>query len=307
METTVTTPKIQPYVGPLIAAAACWGIGTVMTKGVLGSMPPLTLLVVQLMASLGFLWGIIVFKRPAFVLNREFGWLALAGWLNPGLAYTFGLLGLVLTTASSSALIWAAEPVLILALAWPILKERPNRAFIILSLLAVSGALLVVGGGSTTGSQLSGNLLILTAVFCCAVYTVLSRKLVTNIDPLLLAAIQQSVSLIWAVAIWLIAGRTEAIAPIPITTWLWAALSGVVYYGLAFWFYIIGLKQTTASQAGFFLNLIPIFGLAGAYLFLNERLTIPQGIGALLILIAVFTLSRVSATRRSSTVKLDNS
>jgi hypothetical protein len=36
----------------LLLAAACWGIGTVMSKGVLDHVPPLTLLVIQLAANL---------------------------------------------------------------------------------------------------------------------------------------------------------------------------------------------------------------------------------------------------------------
>jgi drug/metabolite transporter (DMT)-like permease len=234
--------------------------------------------------------------------------LALAGWLNPGLAYTFGLVGLALTTASLSALIWAAEPILILALAWVILRERPSRPFMFLSVVALVGAVLVVSSGGTEAGLLSGNLLILTAVFCCAVYTVLSRRLVSHIDPLLLTAVQQSVSLAWAILIWIIASNTalggalptatETAGPISLGIWVLAALSGIVYYGLAFWFYIYGLKQTTASQAGFFLNLIPLFGLAGAFVFLNERLTSPQWLGAFFFLAAVFMMSRASWVER---------
>jgi drug/metabolite transporter (DMT)-like permease len=55
------------------------------------------------------------------------------------------------------------------------------------------------------------------------------------------------VSLAWAIGIW-----------------LWAIASGIVYYGLAFWFYITALKQTSATLAGLFLNLIPVFGVRGA-------------------------------------------
>lgn len=301
MDVVGSSEKSQSHVMPLILAAGCWGIGTVMTKGALDYIQPLTLLVVQLTASLVFLWSAVFIRRPAFVLNRQLGWLALAGWLNPGLAYTFGLLGLALTTASLSAIIWAAEPILILALAWLILRERPSRPFMILSMVALAGAVLVVGSGGAERGLLSGNLLILTAVLCCAVYTVLSRRLVNHVDPVMLTAVQQSVSLVWAVLIWFVAGNTgfnkvlpaatETVGPISLGIWVLAVLSGVVYYGLAFWFYIYGLKQTTASRAGFFLNLIPLFGLAGAFVFLNERLSLLQWAGALLILLAVFAMS----------------
>lgn len=304
----------QGYVVALVLASACWGVGTVMTKGVLDYIEPLTLLVVQLTASLVFLWLAVLIRRPSFVLNRQLGLLALAGWLNPGLAYTFGLIGLALTTASLSALIWAAEPVLILGLAWIILRERPSKPFRVLSLVALVGALLVVGSGGVERGLLSGNLLILTAVFCCAVYTVLSRRLVSQVDPLLLTAVQQSVSLVWAVVIWFVAkyfiqsdfisGSVDTLGQISPAIWALAALSGVIYYGLAFWFYIYGLKQTTASEAGFFINLIPLFGLAGAFIFLNERLTMVQWTGALLIILAVFLMSRMGWLERLISVRV---
>ena len=74
-------------------------------------------------------------------------------------------------------------------------------------------------------------------------------------------------------------------------------------YALAFWCYSIGLKQLPASMAGLFLNLIPIFGLGGAYLFLGERLTLVQWIGGTLILLAVIVALRwQDATARSAIV-----
>jgi drug/metabolite transporter (DMT)-like permease len=45
-------------------------------------------------------------------------------------------------------------------------------------------------------------------------------------------------------------------------------------------------------MVGLFLNLIPIFGVGGAYLFLGERLTAVQWIGGTLILPAVVTVLR---------------
>ena len=83
--------------------------------------------------------------------------------------------------------------------------------------------------------------------------------------------------------------QNHAISP---AIWGWAALSGMLYYALAFWCYIIGLKQLPASMVGLFLNLIPIFGVAGAYLFLGERLTAVQWIGGTLILLAVVAVLR---------------
>ena len=45
-----------------------------------------------------------------------------------------------------------------------------------------------------------------------------------------------------------------------------AAASGILYYGLAFWLYLTGLQHVTASYAGAFLPLIPVFGVTAGYL-----------------------------------------
>ncbi len=276
-------------------AAACWGAGTVMSKGVLGYVLPLTLLVIQLIASLVFLWTVIAVQRTPLPLRRETLWLALIGLLNPGLAYTFSLLGLTLTTASMSALLWAAEPLLILGLAWLILRERLTGSLVACSLAALLGVLLVIGVGSSGGS-LVGNLLTLLGVSCCALYTILTRRVVTRLDPVLLVALQQTAALVWAGLIWpfeLQAGGMAGLVTISPETWLWAIASGLVYYALAFWFYLVGLKKIPASLAGLFLNLIPIFAVGGAYLFLGERLAVGQWIGAALILVAVIAMLRL--------------
>lgn len=288
------------FVLAMVLAATCWGAGTVISKGVLGYIPPLTLLVVQLVASLIFLWTVMAVQRIQVSFRRETLRLALIGFLNPGLAYTFSLLGLSLTTASMSALIWAAEPILILGLAWLILRERLTRSLLACSLLAIIGVFLVIGVGASLGNSgsLVGNLLILAGVSCCAIYTVLTRRDAANLDPVLLVALQQTAALLWALLIWpfeLWSGEMTRLTAISPTAWLWAIVSGIVYYALAFWFYIIGLKRIPASLAGLFLNLIPIFVVGGAYLFLAERLAAGQWVGAALILVAVMAMLRLQS------------
>jgi drug/metabolite transporter (DMT)-like permease len=287
-----TTPVVA-----LVLAAACWGIATVITKHVLANIPPLTLLVVQLAISVSFLWMLVFAQRLRLPQRRDIVRLGGIGILNPGLAYSFGLLGLTRTTASMSSLLWAAEPILILVLAWLILRERLTRTLIAVSLLAMSGVVLVarIDVATEQSSLLLGNGLILIGVACCAVYTVLTRRMVTDLDPLLVVTLQQTLALAWALAIWPFEwarGNGLGLTAISPATWGWAAISGVLYYALAFWCYIIGLKQLPASTIGLFLNLIPIFGVGSAYLFLGERLTVVQWIGGALILLAVVMVLR---------------
>ena len=166
----------------------------------------------------------------------------LLGWLNPGLSYTFSLLGLATTTASLSTLLWATEPILILILAWLVLREPLSSRFISLSGVAVQGVLLVGGllGGSSVAGEWRGMALILAGVFGCALYTVLARRWNIETDTLFSLAIQQSAALAWAAGLWpferFITATGTAFPPDG-PTWLWSALAGLLYYALAFWFY----------------------------------------------------------------------
>lgn len=290
----MTPVKLGPMMA-LTLAAACWGFATVMTKAALTQIPPLTLLVIQLAVSVAGLWVMVVAQRARLPPRRTAYQLGLLGLLNPGIAYTLSLLGLRLTTASMSSLLWAAEPILILGLARLSLRERLTPIILLFSALAIVGVVLVadVGLKVEAGNTGLGNMLILGGVVCCALYTVLTRRTVAVFDPLVLIALQETFALVWALAIWPLeftSVAVDSLAAIPADAWLWAALSGLTYYALAFWFYLTGLKAIPASLAGIFINLIPIFGVGGAYIFLGERLGTLQWAGAAFILVAVFAI-----------------
>ena len=112
----------------LIAAAGCWGVGTVVSKQVVDDVTPLTLLPVQLTVSCAFLLVVALIRREPLVWTPPVRRLAALGVLNPGIAYALGLIGLTTITASMSVLLWALEPVAILLLAALVLRERIPRA-----------------------------------------------------------------------------------------------------------------------------------------------------------------------------------
>lgn len=285
-----TSPGLAPTAS-LIIACALWGVATVIAKALLGSVPPITLLVLQLVPSVVVLW-LLVAARGARPLRRNgLVPVALLGLLNPGLSYMLSMLGLTMTSASMATLLWAAEPALIVAAAWLLLRERVTLRFLAALAAAGGGVLLVSGiaGDGLAGATGRGAALILAGVLCCALYTVLSRKIVAAIDPLPAVALQQTVGLAWAVAIWPLEAGGEPSAPAA-GQLAAAALTGLMYYAGAFWLYLNALRSVTATTAGIFLNLTPVFGVATAFSFLGERLTASQWLGAVAILAAVLGL-----------------
>ncbi|CUR54619.1 putative Membrane protein [metagenome] len=279
-----TPPSFRraPAVAPLVAATACWGVGTVVTKQVLEDVAPLSLLPIQLAASCLLLLTLTLLRREKVTWSPGFRRLAGLGVLNPGLAYALGLLGLVSITASMSVLLWAAEPVLIVLLAVTLLREHVPARRIAALTLAVAGVLLVVYQPGVEGTGL-GLALTLMAVGCCALYTVATRQWLLDDASLPVVLAQQMAALAFAAILatavqagggvgWSLHGHGPGV-------WAAAAVSGCLYYGLAFWFYLIGLRRVDASVAGSYLPLIPVFGVAAGFL-VGERLDIHQWLGA---------------------------
>jgi probable blue pigment (indigoidine) exporter len=277
----------------LIAATACWGVGTVVTKQVLDDVEPLTLLPLQLCSSCLMLGAVALARREPVEWNPSVRRLAALGVLNPGLAYALGLVGLVTITASMSVLLWAAEPVLIMLLAVVLLRDRVPPALAALLAVALTGVLLIVYEPGASGEPI-GVVLTMLGVGCCALYTVLTRHLVLDDTSLTVVLAQQLAALAFAVLLATVVelggGSGWEVGAIGAGGWAGAAASGVLYYGAAFWFYLVGLRRMSASAAGAFLPLIPVFGVAAGYL-TGERLADRQWLGAAIVIAATAAIA----------------
>jgi len=273
----------------LTAAAACWGVGTVMTKYSLGDVAPLTLLPMQLLVSVLLLLALTRIRNSSPLASSGWPRIAGLGVLNPGLAYALGLLGLQQITASLSVLLWALEPALIVVLARVVLGDRARATSYAALGVALLGVILVVYQPGASGSTV-GIALVVAAVLACAVYTVLSRLVVTDEESLSVIIVQQIAALAFAIVVLVLVGMirdgTARLDALSSRTGLAIVASGALYYGIAFWLYLAGLRRTTATFAGSFLTLIPVFGLAAASL-TGESLAGHQWVGAVLVMASI--------------------
>jgi probable blue pigment (indigoidine) exporter len=284
---------------PLVLAAACWGLGTVASKRAVTELPPTLLLVIQLGSSVAVLtlvWLASAGRRRPPVR------LGLLGVLNPGLAYLLSLMGLASITAGLSVLLWSLEPVLIVALAWLVLGDRLSPRAIAWSLIAVAGAALA-GSQGIEGGQLRGIALTVAAVACCAIYTVAASSWMRAESSLAVVVVQQWFALVFACLVVLFSGGV-ALSGASATAWISAVGSGVMYYGLAFWAFLVGLQRVKASTAAASINLVPLFGIGAGYVFLGERMQPLQLVGAAIAILAVVALVSRGSVRDQNDPRL---
>ncbi len=281
-----------------VLASLCWGAATVLSKLALADIQPVLLLVLQLLASVAALWVIIFIRRIPVDPMGQFRQVALLGVLEPGLAFLLTLIGLTDLRAGAASLIQSTESIMIVVVSALLLRTRPAASFVVYSFLAFAGLVLALGLTNTqdmAGNGVFGIAALMAGTAVAAVYVVLSSRLAAGMHPLLFVAIQQTVSLVFALLVlpFEIFGLGHDLAlPSSLQTWGVVVASGVLQYAMAFSLYISALAKLSANFAGIFLNLIPIFGLAGGYALLGEKLSLLQLAGACITIAAVMALSR---------------
>ncbi len=284
----------------LLVACAFWGAGTALNKSLLASISPIALLFLQLAPSAAALWSVMLLSRVRLPRVSLLAPIVMLGLLNPGVAYTFSLMGLSRVSASVTTLLWASEPLMILLLAAGLLREPVSWRLSSFMAVGAFGVVLVAdlahGFESASGDPI-GVLLLLAAVLCCALYTVASRGLSGKADSLSIVTIQQTAGLGWTAA--LLTAGTEFggwndIARISVPQIATAALSGLMYYAAAYWLYLTALRFVPAAVAGAYFNVIPVFGVGLAIVFLGETLTAVQWAGVAAIMLSVTGLTRIT-------------
>lgn len=297
-------PRAAGAVAPLalvaaLLSAACWGLGLVAAKAALdGGEPPLTLAAVQLAASVAVLAPAAAVLRPRVAWREAARRAAPSGVLEYAASYGLFAAGMALTTAGNAAVINAAEPVMIAALAALLLGERAGPRLLLLLGLVTAGLVFVVWPDlRALGAPHAGDLLVLASMATGALYAVLCRDLVAAIAPLPLALAQQFAGLA-ALACALLAGLALGLAEpglgTPAALGL-AALSGLLQHTAAVWLHLHALRRMPAGAFAVFLALVPVIALAAAHALLGEAVTAPQLAGGALIAAAALAAGRGAA------------
>jgi O-acetylserine/cysteine efflux transporter len=265
----------------LLAAAGLWGVAVTGTKYALGGFDPVTLLSVELMAGAGVLWAALVirgYRRPGS------WWLpALLGLLEPALAYLGDTFGLSLTSAVHGAVINGLESGLVVVLAAVLLRETITGPAIFAVIAALAG-LAVLAGAGTGHSTAAGDLLVAGGVLSASLYTIAAKRFDDGSDALSLTAWQFTAATLVSVLVtgarW---GAGAGRVPAAPGFWLIAALVGAAGFGISFLLFNTVIVQVDAGRAAILLNLIPVFGIASAVIFLHEGVTSRDALGAVLI------------------------
>lgn len=280
--------------GSLLLAVLFLGTNPVAVKIAVGDVLPLPFVATRFTVAGLLLLGLVLFlKAGDRVSRRDVLTMAGVGALGVGannIAFTFGV---SMTTASETALIYAAVPVWGMILGVALGLERPTPLAIVGVALAFLGVGVVVYGSLGEGaSSFVGDLLVVVATACWASYAVLSIPLLRRHPPVVMAAYTMLfgglAALPWALpgfvgTDWAEVGRQA-----------WTAVAYSTFLVAAFGFFVWqrGVSRIGANRVLVYQYLIVLIGVISGILMLGESLTMGKVAGGFVILVGVYLARR---------------
>ena len=281
-----------------LVAVVMWGLAPVATRAAVGQLAPLPLLVIRMsVAALVLLpWAVPVLRQLRVRSAARLVAAGILGLIGYSLPVTIGLQWL---PASTAGLLLATEPVWVMLLGYMFLAERSRATAWAGSAVAIAGVAVLAGPGALTGAggsrALSGAGLVLAGTLAFAAYTIVLRPLSREFGAVPATAAS---TLAGALPYLAFAGTLSAprLAALPASVWAELAFLavGCTAAGMLLWNRAVLSGGTTRISQLLYLE--PVVAVAGALVFLGERVTLAMAGGGVLILAGVFTASR-SASR----------
>jgi drug/metabolite transporter (DMT)-like permease len=202
--------------------------------------------------------------------------------------------GVSLTTAANTALVYSTAPVWGMLLGFALGWERPRAAGVLGVCLCLIGVgAIVYGSLEFAGTSLVGDALILGAAVCWGSYTVLTLSFLGRYSALAVAAYAMTFGGLAAfplAALPLAALNSSSLDLIAIDglTWAVAAYSALCSSAFGFVAWGWGVSHVGANRVLVYQYLVTLTGVSTGILLLGEDVGAGQLVGAVIVLLGVY-------------------
>ena len=289
-----------------------WAVGRILALG----LPPMTgaWLRYVLTMVLFYLWfairsfkGIDVNWLPSGRQTwRTLALIAVTGVLGSQL---FFMNGMRYTAAGDASLIITFNPIFTVLLAAPMLGQQITRKMFLGLFCGFIGVAVVTGWSPNTDipfeDRILGDLMILLAALCWAMTTNNTKRMMERRNGEQEATTLEIVvwySLIGTVLLTPLAAWETWQYGIPeptINDWYAVIYLAAISTVLAYYWFAIGVEKLGATAASSYIFLMPVFGVLGGVLLLDESLGWTLFIGFILIVLGVRVVQRESDRLRA--------
>lgn len=287
----------------LLLAALSWGLALTAADAALDEISATDLLFLETAA------GTIVVVAGCWITGRKVAgaWrpAVVLGSLEPGIAYVFANVGLILTSAAVGSMLFALESVFVVTLAAMLLRTRPRRAEVMALTLGVIGTVMVATAQSGGRSSGIGIGIMVLSTLVSAGYVLATKRFASGHEPVALVARQGLASLVVTAPFILGASLNggSRLGTASVGCILLAGLTGVIGFAIPYTLWTTSLPHVRPGFAAVALNLVPLVGVISATLLGDGGLSAGQWAGGSLILVGLVLLTRaeIAATEPAET------
>lgn len=286
---------MQTRLGIIYTILSALGYGStavLVLKAYRGGASPWQLLLAQYLILLVFLIVFLGYRRtklqnfgkslPYLIINGVVGYSGMA------ICYT---LALQYISGSVATMIFFTYPIMVAIGSRMVFGETftSNKAWALV--LAIIGVVFTSGvlEGAVGHANLTGIILMFAAALMITFLVLVAQKLLLDFDPLDVATVQHVFSTLTMCLLIMGLGYAMPVA-IPGSAWFWGFFLALLTTILPSFYSLKGIAFLGAYKASIVATLEIPLTLALVIIFLQERLTIWQGLGSLLIIASVFIL-----------------
>jgi drug/metabolite transporter (DMT)-like permease len=271
------------------------GSAVVVSKIMVGSLP------MFLATELGIIVGMMCLIPLVFFIKKEAiqtdlktnAILLLQALFGVFFYRIFTFWGLQYTTAANSGLITSSSPVIVALLAFFFLKERLSRQRILGIFFVVIGLFIInlypFFNGETDGStSIKGNVLILLAVFCEALFSIMSKVACKPVSALYRTAIITFYAFLLLLPFSIYDGLYYDWTRINSSSIFCVFYYGVFVSFLSYVLWFKGIERVQASSSAVFTSIVPVSSIILSALVLNDSILFVHIIGLICIISGIF-------------------
>jgi drug/metabolite transporter (DMT)-like permease len=268
-------------IGFAVLATILWSGNFTIARGIKDVMPPVSVAFYRWCCASLLLLPLVwrQFRKELPVVKAHKNYVLWVAFLGVTLFNTLAYFAGHYTSAINLALIGTtSSPVFAIIMAAIFLKEQIRPVQVAGLLLCLTGIVFLIAEGSWEKLMAfrfsPGDVLILLAGFCFAVYNILVRRKPVGFSPVNFLFVIFTAGTLMLLPAWLI-----EISYMPPVKWSWQLVLIILYLGLgtsvlAFLCWNAAIARLGAGRTALFGNLIPVFSSLQAVWLLNEQLTL---------------------------------
>jgi drug/metabolite transporter (DMT)-like permease len=285
-------PRILPaYYGALLVLLSAAGFSTLaifIKIAYAAGVNVLTLLALRFTICTVCLLAILNLRQKKLSVSKKLAvQLFLMGSLGYGTTSLLFTASLSYLPASLSAMLLYTYPAIVSLLSF-MMGDDKLSLIKGLALTICFGGLFLVLGVSFTSINLFGSLLVLAAAVIYSIYIVAGNRILKNVSPL----VSTTHVCLSASLVFLMAGLFSGELSLQLSPVGWLAILGIAIFATLFGilFFFAGLSRIGATNAAIISTVEPVLTVIMSALLLDEKITLVQTSGGVLILAGILLL-----------------